>query len=52
MRGGPEVLPALERVAATDDGVAPRWWSIRKEALDAIETIRSRGEGSTDATEG
>jgi HEAT repeat protein len=44
--GGPEVVPELERVAATDDGVAPGWWSVRKEALDAIRNIRAREDSA------
>jgi HEAT repeat protein len=40
--GGPEVVPELERVAETDDGVAPGWWSVRREALDAIRSIQAR----------
>lgn len=40
----PDVLPELERIAASDDAVLPQWWSIRKEALDAIRSIKARAE--------
>jgi HEAT repeat protein len=40
--GDATVVPKLEEIAATDDRVLPRWWSIKKEAQDAIEAIRGR----------
>ena len=30
------MYPALERLAASDDRVVPRWWSVKHEALSAI----------------
>jgi HEAT repeat protein len=42
---GPEVIPELERVAATDDEVVPHWWAVGREARDAIESIRGRCGG-------
>ncbi|MCC6179285.1 MAG: HEAT repeat domain-containing protein [Chloroflexi bacterium] len=44
--GGPDVLPELERLEATDDEVVPHWWSVGREARDAIEAIRARTEGN------
>lgn len=40
--GDPYALTALERVAATDQAVLPGWWSISKEARDAIQQIQER----------
>jgi HEAT repeat protein len=43
-----EAIPALERLAATDDATLPGWWSVKKEAADAIATIKigiTRGLG-------
>jgi HEAT repeat protein len=40
--GDESVVSKLEEIAATDDRVLPRWWSIKKEAQDAIEAIRGR----------
>jgi HEAT repeat protein len=40
--GGPEVLPDLQRLVDTDDAVIPGWWSIHKEALDAMDHVRKR----------
>jgi HEAT repeat protein len=37
---GPEVIPELERLAETDHTVVERWWSVSKEARDAMESIR------------
>jgi HEAT repeat protein len=37
-----DVIPELERIATEDDAVAPGWWSLRKEARDAIQSIRDR----------
>lgn len=42
-----DVIPELERIVAEDDAVAPGWWSLRKEARDAIQSIRDR-VGQTD----
>lgn len=39
-------LPALELVAASDDAVVPGWWSVRKEAADAIAYILHGPEGN------
>jgi hypothetical protein len=41
-----EVLPELERVAATDGGVAPRRWSVRMEALDAIRNVQAKADAA------
>lgn len=41
---GEEVIPDLERLAATDHEVVPHWWSVGREARDAVEAIRSRTE--------
>jgi HEAT repeat protein len=41
---GPDVIPDLERIAATDDAIMPGYWSLRKEALDMIESIRGRAQ--------
>jgi HEAT repeat protein len=46
----PDVIPVLERVVATDAGVAPGWWSVKKEARDAIQNIKNRAR-QTDAEE-
>lgn len=46
--GGADVLPELERLATTDDEVVPHWWSVGREAQDAIEAIRARTEGHDD----
>jgi hypothetical protein len=40
----------LERVVGTDDGVAPGWWSVKKEARDAIRNIKNRAR-QTDTEE-
>ena len=37
-----DVIPELERLVIEDDAVAPGWWSLRKEARDAIQSIRDR----------
>ena len=37
-----EVIPELERIVIEDDAVAPGWWSLKKEARDAIQSIRGR----------
>jgi len=37
-----DVIPELERIVNEDDAVAPGWWSLRKEARDAIQVIRDR----------
>lgn len=37
-----DVIPELERIIAEDDAVVPGWWSLRKEARDAIQTIKDR----------
>lgn len=46
-----DVVPELERVLIEDDAVVPGWWSLKKEAHDAIQSIRSRvsqtGTGAT-----
>lgn len=36
-------LPALERLAATDEEICPRWWPVKDEAADAIVCIRTGG---------
>lgn len=41
--GDPAALPALERLAATDDVVLPGWGTVKQEAAAAIEIIR-KGE--------
>jgi len=46
---GPEVIPTLQHLAETDDTVVPRWWSIRKEAQDAIRSIQSRAALNAEA---
>jgi HEAT repeat protein len=43
--GGPDVIPELERLAATDDEVVPHWWTVGREAKDAITAIRARTHG-------
>jgi HEAT repeat protein len=40
--GDPQALPDLERLAAADEAVVPGWWSVKKEAADAIESIKAR----------
>jgi HEAT repeat protein len=40
--GDPQALPALKRLATTDEATLPRWGSIKDEATLAIEDIRSR----------
>lgn len=40
----PSALPALRRLAETDDAVVEEWGSIREEALQAIEWIEFVGE--------
>lgn len=42
----PDVLPALERIAAEDEAVVTGWWSVRKEARDAIRSIQGRAATS------
>lgn len=37
-----DVIPELERLAATDDEVVPHWWTVGREAKDAITAIRAR----------
>jgi HEAT repeat protein len=37
-----DVILELERIVAEDDAVAPGWWSLKKEASDAIQSIRAR----------
>lgn len=44
--GDRRALPALETVAAGDDGVAGEWGAGREEALVAIEAIEARGAAS------
>lgn len=44
--GASEALPDLERLAATDTESVPGWWSVAKEARDAIENINARSEHS------
>jgi HEAT repeat protein len=39
---GPNAIPALERVAASDRGILRRFGSVRKEAAAAITRIRER----------
>ena len=39
---GSDVIPELERLAATDDEVVPHWWAVGREAKDAIAAIRAR----------
>jgi HEAT repeat protein len=39
----PRALPMLERLVAEDQAIAPRWWSVRREADDAAEAIQSMG---------
>lgn len=36
----PRALPYLEHLSETDNTVIPEWWSISKEAVDAIKRIR------------
>jgi HEAT repeat protein len=40
-----DVIPELERVVMEDDAVVPGWWSLKKEARDAIQSIRNRVRG-------
>lgn len=40
--GEPDVIPELERVATKDDAVLPGWCSLRREARDAIQSIKER----------
>jgi HEAT repeat protein len=44
--GAPESIPALERVASSDTGVRHNGESVRKEALEALDAIRSKGATS------
>jgi HEAT repeat protein len=39
--GDETAIPALEALAREPDYVVPRWWSVRKEATDAISRIRT-----------
>ncbi|MBN1286345.1 MAG: HEAT repeat domain-containing protein [Anaerolineae bacterium] len=38
--GSPAAIPALERLAA-DEAIVPGWWSVGKEANDALVTIKN-----------
>jgi HEAT repeat protein len=40
--GSPAVIPHLEELAERDPATLAGWWSVRQEALGAIEQIRSR----------
>lgn len=42
--GSVEALPDLEQLAATDTASVPGWWSIAREAREAIEHITARSE--------
>jgi HEAT repeat protein len=42
--GDPRALPKLERLVATDKEIVLGWWSVSKEAAEAIEAIKSRSE--------
>jgi HEAT repeat protein len=39
--GVSEAVPELERLAATDQEVVPGWWSVSKEAADALDRLRA-----------
>jgi HEAT repeat protein len=39
-RGNPDVVAALERIARDDSGFVPNWGSVRREAADALASIR------------
>jgi HEAT repeat protein len=43
--GDVRALPALQHVAAADEGTAQGWGSVREEAADAIEAIHARSCG-------
>lgn len=38
-----QAVPQLERVAAEDEAICPRWWHVRDEAADAVGNIRGKG---------
>lgn len=40
--GASEAVPELERLAATDREAVPGWWSVSKEAADALDRLRTR----------
>jgi HEAT repeat protein len=40
--GGPDVIPHLAELAERDPGILTGWWSVRQEALGAVEQIRNR----------
>lgn len=40
--GASEAIPELERLVATDREVVPGWWSVSKEAADALDRLRTR----------
>jgi HEAT repeat protein len=40
--GDPSSVPALQRMANVDDAVLPGGFSLRQEALDALDNIRER----------
>jgi HEAT repeat protein len=42
---GPAVIPALEKLAASDEEVLQNWWSVGQEATNAIANIRERATG-------
>ena len=39
-------ISKLERLAAEDDEVLPGWWSVGKEASNALDRIRSKSSGN------
>jgi HEAT repeat protein len=41
-QGDEQALPALRRLAETDTATLPGWWSVRREAADAIAHIKWR----------
>jgi HEAT repeat protein len=41
--GDSRALPALRQLVKTDHTVLPNWWSVNKEAADAIKEINSLG---------
>jgi HEAT repeat protein len=40
--GDPRALPKLRETARHDSGILPGWWSIKKEACDAIRAINRK----------
>jgi HEAT repeat protein len=47
--GDERVMPALERLAGSDDRIVPRWWSVKHEALMGIARILERRDRLSEA---